>query len=46
MKFNLPKIQTSSKNVLEVSNVSKEYIKGIPVLKDISFDVERGEAND
>ena len=43
MKFNLPKIQTSSKNVLEVSNVSKEYIKGIPVLKDISFDVERGE---
>jgi ATP-binding cassette subfamily F protein 3 len=43
MRFNLPKIQTSSRNVLEVSNVSKEYIKGVPVLKDISFNVERGE---
>ena len=43
MRFNLPKIVTSSKNVLEVSNISKSYIKNIPVLKDISLDIERGQ---
>ena len=43
MKFNLPEIATSSKNVLEVSNLSKAYIKSIPVLRDISFNIERGD---
>ena len=43
MRFNLPSLVTSSKNVLEVSNISKEYVKGSPVLKNISFLIERGE---
>ena len=43
MRFNLPPLVISSKNVLEVSNISKEYIEGVPVLKDINFLIERGE---
>ena len=43
MRISLPKISESSKHVLSVEHVSKEYIKGIPVLKDVSFEVKRGE---
>ena len=43
MRISLPEIQESSKNVLTVEGVSKEYLKGIPVLKDVSFEVKRGE---
>ncbi len=43
MKISIPTPLNCSRNVLTVEGISKEYIKGIPVLKDISFDVEKRE---
>lgn len=43
MRITLPLIEQSSKHVLDVEKVHKEYVKGIPVLRDVSFAVRRGE---
>ncbi len=43
MQVSIPVPQQSNKLVLEVKNISKEYVKNIPVLRDISFEVERYE---
>ncbi len=41
MHLSIPKPTPSGKHVLSVSNISKSYVKGIPILKNISFEVER-----
>lgn len=41
MHLSIPTPIPSSKHVLDVSSISKSYIKGIPVLRDVSLDVER-----
>lgn len=43
MKIGIPTPSNSARLVLKVQNISKEYIKGEKVLKDISFDIERKE---
>lgn len=43
MKVGIPTPLNCSRLVLDVKDISKEYIKGIPVLKSISFEVERRE---
>ncbi len=43
MRITLPLIEQSSKRVLDVENIHKEYIQGVPILKDVSFEVRRGE---
>ena len=43
MKISIPTPYHCSRNILEVENIKKEYIKGIPVLKGVSFEMERGE---
>ena len=41
MQISIPVPMQSNKQVIEVSEISKEYIKGFSVLKDISFEIER-----
>lgn len=43
MRISLPNIVQSSKNVLNVKNISKAYIECMPVLNDVSFEAYRGE---
>ncbi len=43
MKISIPTPYHCSRNILEVENIKKEYIKGIPVLKSVTFEMERGE---
>lgn len=43
MNISMPICEVSSKNVLDVKNISKEYLKGKPVLQDVSFEVTRGD---
>jgi len=43
MKISIPTPYHCSRNILEVENIKKEYIRGIPVLKSVSFEMERGE---
>ncbi len=43
LNITIPIPLPSSRNVLNVINISKEYQRGIKVLKSISFDVEKGE---
>ena len=43
MNISLPSPTPSSRKVLVVKNISKEYLKGVPVLRDVSFDIQRGE---
>ena len=43
MKIGIPTPIPSSVNVLEVKNISKAYIQSIPVLRNISFNVQRGD---
>ncbi len=43
LNIKIPTPIPSSRNVLFVTNISKEYQKGVPVLKSVSFDVEKGE---
>ena len=43
MKLKIPTPFPCSRNILSVENIKKEYIKGIPILKDVSFGMERGE---
>ncbi len=43
MKITIPTPYHCGRNILEVVNIKKEYIKGIPVLKSVSFEMERGE---
>ncbi len=43
MNIQIPTPLPSSRNILVVEHISKEYIKGAKVLKDISFEIEKGE---
>ncbi|KKP43013.1 MAG: ABC transporter ATP-binding protein [candidate division WS6 bacterium GW2011_GWC1_33_20] len=43
MKIEIPTPFNCSRNVLTVENISKEYIKGIPILRNVSFEVEKKE---
>lgn len=43
MKIGIPTPFNCGRNILNVKNISKEYIKGTPVLKSVSFDVEKRE---
>ena len=43
MKIHIPTPVHCGRNVLSVKNIKKEYLKGVPVLRDVSFDMERGE---
>jgi ATP-binding cassette, subfamily F, member 3 len=41
MKINIPTPYNCNRRVLVVEGISKEYKKGVPVLRDISFEVEK-----
>lgn len=43
MHIILPTPSPSSRHVLSMEGISKEYIKDTPVLRNVSFEVERGE---
>lgn len=43
MKIQIPTPKNCGRNVLNIKHISKEYKKGVKVLNDISFEVERGE---
>lgn len=43
MKIDIPLPLNCSRNVLTVKGIKKEYTKGVPVLRDISFNVEKRE---
>jgi ATP-binding cassette subfamily F protein 3 len=43
MKMSLPEIKRSSIKVLEVNNISKEYVEDEKILKNVSFEIERGD---
>ncbi|MDY0097451.1 MAG: ABC-F family ATP-binding cassette domain-containing protein, partial [Candidatus Dojkabacteria bacterium] len=43
MKISIPTPYHCGRNILEVENIRKEYIKGIPVLRSVTFEMERGE---
>lgn len=43
IKVAIPTPLNCSRDVLKVENIAKEYIKGISVLRDISFEVEKRE---
>lgn len=43
MKIEIPTPHNCGRNILTVEHISKEYIKGVPVLRDVSFEVEKKE---
>ncbi|MDX9739053.1 MAG: ABC-F family ATP-binding cassette domain-containing protein [Candidatus Dojkabacteria bacterium] len=43
IKIAIPTPLNCSRNILKVENISKSYTKGVPVLKDISFEIEKRE---
>jgi ATPase subunit of ABC transporter with duplicated ATPase domains len=43
IQINIPTPHNCGRSILKVEGISKEYIKGIPVLRDISFEVEKRE---
>lgn len=43
LKISIPTPLPCSRNILQVSNISKAYQRNIPVLKSVSFSVEKGE---
>ncbi|PKN02885.1 hypothetical protein CVU76_02565 [Candidatus Dojkabacteria bacterium HGW-Dojkabacteria-1] len=43
MKIGIPTPPNSARLVLKVEKISKEYLKGTKVLKDVSFEIERKE---
>ncbi len=43
MKIQIPIPFNCGRNILNVQHISKQYIKDIPVLRDVSFEVEKGE---
>ena len=43
IKISIPTPPRSPRNILIAENISKEYVKGEKVLRDISFEVEKGE---
>lgn len=43
MKIQIPTPFNCGRNILNVEHISKEYIKDVLVLRDVSFEVEKGE---
>lgn len=43
IQIGIPIPPNCSRMVLSVKGITKEYVKGVPVLKDVTFDVERKE---
>ena len=43
MKIHIPVPFNCGRNILKVEHISKQYIKGVSVLRDISFEVEKND---
>ncbi len=43
MRIQIPQPPTCSRSILSVEHISKEYVKGVPILVDVSMEIEKGE---